>query len=124
MTVTPLRWAATDGAAQRTSEADATCQLPERTMCCVGDLPGVDLGEEAQEAHQPERRGLRAGTSERRAMRRPLRNLSRGQSQKLDERKPEHRKVYTTERPDGLLVARESRPVGFNQEAEEWDLNL
>lgn len=51
-------------------------------------------------------------------------NLSRGQSTQLDTKEPEQKKVYTRERPDGLLVATTSRPVGFNQEAEEWELKL
>jgi hypothetical protein len=59
------------------------------------------------------------------APRRPGRypNLHRGQTQKHDDT-PVAKKVYTTARPDGILVAHDSRPVGFGPTAEEWDLNI
>ena len=34
------------------------------------------------------------------------------------------KKIYTTERPDGLLVAHGSRPVGFGVDVEAWTLEL
>jgi len=49
-------------------------------------------------------------------------NLQRGQTQKHDDT-PAPKKVYTTEH-NGILVARELRPVGFGPSAEEWDLSL
>jgi hypothetical protein len=50
-------------------------------------------------------------------------DLRVGQTQKHDET-PAAKKVYTTERLDGLLVATESRPVGFGPRVEEWDLQI
>jgi len=51
-------------------------------------------------------------------------NLYRGQTQKNDDTPaPAAKKVYTTEH-NGILIARESRPVGFGPSAEEWDLNI
>ena len=52
-------------------------------------------------------------------------NLGKGQTQELDRGPADKpRKVYTTERPDGLLVAHESRPVGFGVAVEEWTLDV
>ena len=50
--------------------------------------------------------------------------LGSGQTQALDDKPPDQNKVYTTERPDGLLVATKSRPVGFGPSVESWDLQL
>lgn len=50
-------------------------------------------------------------------------NLQRGQTQKHDNT-PAAKKVYTTTRQDGILIAHESRPVGFGSSSEEWDLNI
>jgi hypothetical protein len=52
------------------------------------------------------------------------RRLERGQTAQLDQAPAESKTVYTTERPDGLLVAHESRPVGFGPQVEAWDLEL
>ena len=52
-------------------------------------------------------------------------NLARGQTTKHDETPASKPKtIYTTERADGLLVAHESRPVGFGPVVEAWDLEL
>jgi hypothetical protein len=52
-------------------------------------------------------------------------NLARGQTTKNDDVPPKESKtVYTTEREDGILVAHESRPVGFGPQIEEWSLDL
>ena len=52
-------------------------------------------------------------------------NLGVGQTQELDGVPAEKSKtVYTTERPDGLLVAHEARPVGFGPDVEAWSLDL
>jgi hypothetical protein len=52
-------------------------------------------------------------------------NLSRGQTTKIDEESAERpTTIYTTSRADGLLVAHESRPVGFGPQIEEWSLDL
>jgi len=50
--------------------------------------------------------------------------LERGQTAQLDQAPAESKTVYTTERSDGLLVAHESRPVGFGPQVEAWDLEL
>jgi len=51
--------------------------------------------------------------------------LERGQIAQLDQAPADKpTTVYTTERPDGLLVAHESRPVGFGPQVEAWDLEL
>jgi hypothetical protein len=54
-----------------------------------------------------------------------IRDLSRGQTTKNDDAPADKPKtLYTTERPDGLLVAHESRPVGFGPQIEEWTLDF
>jgi hypothetical protein len=56
--------------------------------------------------------------------RRPVK-IGNGQTTKLNEVPAEKPKtIYTTERPDGLLIAHESRPVGFGPVVEAWDLEL
>jgi hypothetical protein len=52
------------------------------------------------------------------------RNLGRGQTQKISNTPTDYKVFFTTERDDGLLVAQESRPVGFGQSAEEWNLEM
>jgi hypothetical protein len=50
-------------------------------------------------------------------------NLHKGETQKHDNTPTKTKKVYTTEREDGLLVAHESHPVGFGPEVEVWSLD-
>ncbi len=52
------------------------------------------------------------------------RRLERGQTAQLDQAPAGSKTIYTTERPDGLLVAHKSRPVGFGPVIEAWDLDL
>jgi len=52
------------------------------------------------------------------------RRLERGQTTQLDREAGGAKTIYTTERSDGLLIAHDSRPVGFGPQVEAWDLEL